>query len=94
MRKSRIEVTATEKAVGLLNDPKVKLVGYRTQLILGLLAHERQRKDLAEAREQRKHELRVLKLRAELGQEPKPDAEKILAAARAHLERRNNATNN
>jgi hypothetical protein len=95
MRKSRVEVTATEKAVALLNDSKVKLVGYRTQLIIALLTHERQRKELAEAREQRKHELRVLKLKAELARTPEgsdptdPSNPGAVAAAREFLARIN-----
>jgi hypothetical protein len=66
MRKSLTEQTAIQRAVALLNDPKVRLVGHRTQLILALLKHESQRRDLAEARAQRKHEIEVLTLKTGL----------------------------
>jgi hypothetical protein len=66
MRKSLTEQTAIQKAVALLNDPKVRLVGHRAQLILALLKHEGQRRDLAESRAQRKHEIKVLTLKTTL----------------------------
>jgi len=54
--------------MALLDDPKVRLVGYRTQLITSLLKHEYQRRELADAREQRNHEIELVKLKNQLAQ--------------------------
>ena len=94
MRKSEIEQQAVAKALALLNDPKVKLVGYRTQLILALLKHEGQRKEHAESARQRRHEREMARLKAELARlqgDPKGDPEtassEAVAAARDFLAR-------
>lgn len=79
----------------LLNDPKIKVVRYRTDLILALLKHEHQRRELAEAREQRKHEVAILKLKAQPARIPEesdpgePSASEAVEAARDFLARLN-----
>jgi hypothetical protein len=82
-----------QHAEALLDNPKVRLTGYRVQLIIALLKQEHQRKELQEAAKQRKHDIQVLKLKAEQGQEPKPDTEAILAAARAQLQKGTHGNN-
>ena len=94
MRKSNIEQSAVAKAMALLNDPKIKLVRYRTDLILALLKHEHQRRSLADAREHRKHEIEVLKLKKEIASlddapEPEQPASGAVTAAREFLARLN-----
>ena len=80
--------------MSLLNDPKVRLVRYRTDLILALLKHEHQRRELADAREQRRHEREVLKLKTELARLQTSDtpetgqpASEAVTAAREFLAR-------
>ena len=81
-RYSRTLTIATEKAIELLNDPKVKLVRYRAELIMALLKEEALRRELKEAERHRRHEKEMAKLKSD---KPAMSIEQVLEAARQKL---------